>query len=476
MVAWVSFFAACKVTAPPPIPAEKAMPSAFLPVSDTSASVKDSTSAGSFDWKVFYTDTSLLSLIDTVLKNNPDHTIALQRVEIMNRLVMQRRAAFLPSVQGVLSGGLDRFGEYTMNGVGNWDMNLSPNLSKEQLVPNPVPDLFIGIRSQWEIDIWGKLKAQKKAAIARMMAAESGRKYLVTQLVAQVASLYYELAASDIELDIIRNNISLQTRALEVVKVQKEGGRATQLAVQQFEAQLYRTQALEWAVKQKRIAIENDISVLANQYDTPIQRTKFSFQDIQPTPLPVGFPEEVLRNRPDVVEAELKLEASKADVTAIRAAFKPALTLQPMIGLHSYNASKWISPESIAWGILGGLSAPLLNRRQLKADYAIAGSDQTIAFTTYQRTLVQAYNEVSTQMNNWTNLSQQFRLKEKEFDVLSTAVGTARDLYVGGYANYLEVITAQKGVLDAELELVNTRLQMMQAKVNLYRSLGGGWH
>lgn len=475
VIAGIVMLAACKVAAPPPLPAEKTLPTEFLPKTDASAPLVDSTSAGSFNWSVFYTDTLLLALIDTVLKNNPDQFVALQRVEIMNQLVRQRRAAFFPSVQGVLSGGLDRYGEYTMNGVGNWDMNLSPNLSKEQLVPNPVPDLFLGVRSQWEIDIWGKLKSQKKAAIARLMAAESGRKYLTTQLVAQIATLYYELAAGDIELDIIQNNVRLQKMALDVVKVQKEGGRATQLAVQQFEAQLYRTQALEWAVKQKIIAIENQVSVLANQYDTPVKRQKFSIQDVSPSPLPVGFPSDVLYARPDVQEAEFQLEATKADVKAIRASFMPALTLQPMIGLHSYNASKWISPESLTWGILGGITAPLLNRRQLKTDYFISGAEQRIAFANYQQSLVAAYNEVSTQMNSWTNLSQQFFLKEKEFNVLSTAVGTARDLYVSGYANYLEVITAQKGLLEAELELVNTRLRMMEAKVNLYRALGGGW-
>lgn len=467
--------AACRVAAPPALPEEKQMPAEFLPISDTSASVMDSTSAGSFHWDIFYSDSLLQNLIDTVLKNNPDQLIALQRVEIMNQQVFQRRAAFLPSVQGVVSGGLDRFGEYTMNGVGNYDMNLSPNLKEDQKVPNPVPDLFVGIRSQWELDLWGKLKSQKKAAVARLMAAENGRKYITTQLVAQVASLYYELGAVDIELDIVKNNIELQQRALEVVKIQKEGGRATELAVQQFEAQLYRTQTLEWVMKQQILAIENELNFLANQFDAPVKRTKFAFQKIHPAPLPVGFPSDVLFNRPDVLEASYELEASKADINAIRAAFMPALTLQPMIGLHSYNAAKWFSAESLALGVVGGLTGPLLNRRQLKADYRIATAEQLAAFARYQKSLVGAYNEVSTQMNNWSNLTQQFYLKEKEFNVLSTAVQTARDLYVGGYANYLEVITAQKGVLDAELELVETRLKMMQAKVNLYRALGGGW-
>ncbi|KYP13285.1 TolC family protein [Flavihumibacter sp. CACIAM 22H1] len=467
--------AGCRVAAPPPLPEEKKIPDEFLPKADSSASRIDSTSAGNFHWNIFYTDSLLKNLIDTVLKHNQDQVIALQRVEIMNQQVFQRRAAFLPAVQGVISGGLDRFGEYTMNGVGNYDMNLSPNLKEDQKVPNPVPDLFVGIRSQWEIDLWGKLKAQKKAAMARLLAAENGRKFITTQLVSQVASLYYELAAVDIELDIVQTNIKLQQQALEVVKIQKEGGRATELAVQQFEAQLYRTQTLEWVMKQEMVAIENELNFLANQFDAPVKRTKFAFQDVHPAPLPVGFPADVLFQRPDVQEAGYVLEASKADIKAIRAAFLPALTLQPMIGLHTYNAAKWFSPESLALGVAGGLTAPLLNRRQLKADYRIATAEQLAAFASYQKSLVGAYNEVSTLMNGWSNLSKQFYLKEKEFNVLSKAVQTARDLYVGGYANYLEVITAQKGVLDAELELVETRLKMMQAKVNLYRALGGGW-
>lgn len=461
-------FASCKVAAPPALPAEKNLPDQFPGSSDT-------VSSGEMSWKEFYHDQMLKDLVDTVLLNNPDQILALQRVEVLNQQVIQRRAAFLPSVNAVLSAGLDRYGDYTLNGVGNFDTNLSPNINKDQKIPGPTPDLFLGLRSQWEIDIWGKLKFQKQAAMARFMAAEKGRQFVTTQLVAQVALLYYELVAFDNELEIVRKNIALQTRALEVVQIQKMGGRATELAVQQFQAQLYRTQAMELVMQQQIIALENELNFLAGRYQAKIVRTRQLLHAPAPTLIPAGIPSKALLYRPDVQEAEWMLAAAKADIKAVRAAFLPALTITPYAGLNSFNAAKWISPESAALGILGGLTAPVMNRRQLKSDYNIAGSQQLAAFAVYQRTMLGAYAEISTQINGWRNLRQQFDLKEKEFMVLSSAVQTANDLYLGGYANYLEVITAQKGVLDAELELVTTRLKMLQTKVELYRSLGGGW-
>ncbi|MBC6489748.1 TolC family protein [Flavihumibacter stibioxidans] len=460
--------ASCRVSAPPSLPAGKPLPEQFPGSSDT-------VSSGETPWKQFYHDQLLKDLVDTVLLNNPDQVLALQRVEIMNQQVLQRKAAFLPSVNAVLSAGLDRYGDYTLNGVGNFDTNLSPNINKDQKIPGPTPDLFLGLRSQWEIDLWGRLKSQKQAAVARFMAAEKGRQFITTQLVAQVALLYYELIAFDNELEIVRKNMELQARALEVVKIQKMGGRATELAVQQFEAQLFRTQAMELVMKQQIVAIENELNFLAGRYQAKIERSRQLLHTPAPALIPAGIPSKSLLNRPDVQEAEWMLVAARADINAVRAAFMPALTISPYAGLNSFNAARWISPESAALGILGGLTAPVLNRRQLKSDYKIAASNQLSAFAIYQKTMLGAYAEISTQINGWRNLRQQFDLKEKEFMVLSSAVQTANDLYLGGYANYLEVITAQKGVLDAELELVTIRLKMLQTKVDLYRSLGGGW-
>lgn len=459
----------CRVATPVREPEVKQLPG-------TPGNTSDSLGIGDQPWKQFYSDKFLASLVDTAMVNNPDMQMAMQKIAILNQQVLQRRAAFWPTVNAVVSTGVDNYGDYTMNGVGNFDSNLSPNVTGDKKIPDPVtPDYFIGLRSQWEVDLWGKLKSQKKAAIARYEASRQEQRLFSTQMVAQVAGLYYELLSLDNELDILKKNIHLQQQALEVVKIQKQGGRATELAVQQFEAQLLRTQAMEFGVKQQIVGVENELNFLLGRYPQPIRRgTPILQQPLAPT-LQQGVPGNALLNRPDIQSAEWQLQAARADVAAVRAAFLPALTINPYAGLNSFRTSVLFTPESIAWGVLGGLSAPVLNRKQLKADLRIAGSQQLTAFYQYQRSLLNAYQEVATQLSNLRNLNEQYGYKEREFAILSSAVSTARDLYLGGYANYLEVITAQKGVLDAELELVNNRRKLFAAQVDLYRALGGGW-
>ncbi|HVX52685.1 MAG TPA: TolC family protein, partial [Chitinophagaceae bacterium] len=181
-------------------------------------------------WKRFFTDTNLTSLIDVALHNNLDLNVAWQRVVTARAVLNAKQASLLPSVNATLSAGLDKYGDYTMNGVGNYDTNLSPNIDKDQHIPTPTTDLFLGLRTTWEADVWGKLKAAKKAAFAHYLATQKGRQWLTTQLVAAVAGLYYDLLAYDNNMRIIQRNIQLQENALNVVKIQKEGGRATELA------------------------------------------------------------------------------------------------------------------------------------------------------------------------------------------------------------------------------------------------------
>jgi NodT family efflux transporter outer membrane factor (OMF) lipoprotein len=461
--------AACRTPKLPATPDMAKLPAAFV----TDSLPADTVSSGQTGWQQFYTDELLVKLISEVLENHPDQQLALQQVEIMHQQVLQRRAAFLPTFDGVLSGSYDRYGKYTLNGVGNFDTNLSPNIDKEQRIPDPTPDLFIGIRSRWEIDLWGRMKSEKKAALSRLLAAEKGRRFVSTQLVAHTASLYYELVSLDRELEILLKNIRLQQQALDMVRIQKSAGRATELAVLQFEAQLVRTKSMEFITRRQVSAIENELNFLCGRYEGAIVRSG-KVLALAPEIVETGVPAKVINSRPDVQEAEWLLEASKADVIAVKKAFLPALTIMPYAGLNSFNISKWFSLESAALGIVGGLTAPVLNRRILKTNFGIASAQQRSAFETYRKTLLNAFFEINTGISNWRNQQSQYEMKQKEFLVLEAALRTANDLYASGYASYLEVITAQKGVLDAELEQVRTRLQMLQTKVALYRSLGGG--
>jgi NodT family efflux transporter outer membrane factor (OMF) lipoprotein len=459
----------CKIPEATQVPAVKNMPDKFDNATDTS-------SIANLSWRKFFTDAHLVALIDTALKNNPDLAIAMQRIQAARAHLYLRQTAFYPSLNGVVSAGMDRFGDYTMNGVGNFDTNLSPNIKDDQKIPrHPTPDFFVGLRSNWEIDLWGKLKNQKKAAFARMLASEKGRQFAITNIVATVASLYYELLALDNELEIVRKNIVLQEEALEVVKVQKEGGRATELAVQQFSAQLLNTKAIEYNIRQQLVEIENQLNELLGRYPQSIARDTSLMHQQLPANMQTGTPSQLLVRRPDIQQAEFELQATRADVAAARAAFLPSLNLSPYAGFHSFKAGLLFDPGSIAYGVAAGLSAPLINRRAIIGELNIANVQRNEALFTYQKTLLASYKEVVTNLKSIENNTQSFNLKHKEVEELTNAVVTAKELYLAGYANYLEVITAQKGVLEAELQLTQNKKQLFLTAISLYRSLGGGW-
>src|SRR3569833_1951097 len=225
----VMMLAACSVPKAINLQNTQAVPPAFNNSADT-------ISAASISWKLYFADTALLRLIDVALHYNLDRQMALQRVIIARANVRYTRGAMLPQVNAVVSGGVEKYGDYTMNGVGNYDTDLSPNISKDQHIPNPYTDIFLGLRSSWEIDVWGKLKNKNRAAYAQYLASEKGQQWVTTQLVAEVVRLYYELQAQDDNKEIVQHNIQLQERAYEIVQAQKEGGRANELAVQQFTA------------------------------------------------------------------------------------------------------------------------------------------------------------------------------------------------------------------------------------------------
>jgi multidrug efflux system outer membrane protein len=457
----------CKITAPK-LPATAQAPATFAGRTDT-------TSIGSLPWKEFFGDPYLVNLIDTALMNNPDLHMAIQRVEFSRANVHQRRGELLPTARVAATAGVEKYGDYTMNGVGNYDTNLSENINADHRIPNPTPDYFLGLRSAWEIDIWGKLRNRKKAAYARFLASEKGKQLVETALVAQVANFYYQLLAVDSELGSIRENIKLQETALELVKIQKIAGRVTELAVIQFSAQLLNTKAMEARVQQNMVEIENQLNLLLGRYPQPIARGKSLLNQELPEEVETGIPADMLRLRPDIQQAELELIAAKADVNAARAAFYPSLTISPYMGFNAFKASLLFNPGSLAYGVLGGLAGPILNRTAIKSEYGKSSASNLEAYYAYQKTVLTGYQEVLTNMRSIESLEKVSDLKEQEVEALRQAVATSNDLFLAGYASYLEVVTAQKSVLEAELDLTNTRKEQFLSLIDLYRSLGGGW-
>lgn len=460
----------CATTKQVDLPTPVTIPASFTSSSaDTSSDVK-------LSWKQFFNDQNLVRLVDTALQNNYDLKSAVQRIMIARANTQIATAARLPFVNAGGSVGVDKYGRYTLNGVGNFDTNLSPNISKNQKIPtNPTTDYFVGFRSSWEADIWGKLIDRKRAAYTRYLASEKGRQWLVTQIVSQVASMYYELLALDNQLKIVRRNSELQRRALEIVEAQMSGGRATMLAVRQFKAQMLHTQGAEVEINQAIVRTENELNSLLGRFPQPIIRDTAIVNKVVPQKIQAGIPAEVLLRRPDIQQAELELIAAKADISAARKAFLPSITINPYVGLNAFKVPLLFSGGSIAAGIVGSLAGPFINRGAIKGDFAIANARQADAFFNYQKNIVQGYQEVVTQMKAIENFNKAYYLKVAEVAELLEGVATANDLYLAGYASYLEVIVAQGSVLQAEMEQINIKKETFNSMINLFRSLGGGW-
>ncbi len=425
--------------------------------------------------KDLFPDPYLLQLIDTALAANPDILSALQKVEIAGANLKYSRSWLFPSVNAEVTAGLRRYSDYTMDGVGNFDTNLSPDISKDQHIPDPTPDYFVGFRSSWEVDLWGRLHTRKRAAYARLLASREGYRMVVTALTAEIATLYYELMTLDNEQAILRKNIRLQENALEIVKIQKLGGRATELAVQQFEAQLLHTKGLLHTTAQQIAEAESQLNFLDGTYSRRVGRDSSLSALKAPGVLSAGIPSQLLLNRPDIREAEAELTAMNADIRVARAAFFPSLTLSGSAGYNAFATAFLFNAGSFVYGLAGGLTAPIFNRQGIRADYERVIAEGRLALYAYQKTILTGFREVSNSLKGIGNYSEFYRLKQEEVGALNKAVGVASDLYVVGRASYLEVITAQRSVLDAELEMIGAKKNVYLNTINLYRALGGGW-
>ncbi len=445
------------------------------PAPTTFGNNADSVGIASQSWRTFFSDPNLVALIDTALAGNLDLRIATQRIEQSRSTFDYTRGFLAPQVNAVGSAGLDRYGRNTLNGVGNYDTNLSDNVQGPMRIPNPTPDFFVGARSNWEVDIWGKLRNRRRAAYLRLLGSEKGRQAVVTGLVAEVARSYYTLLALDGEQEIIQKNIDYQSDALELVRVQKEAGRVTELAVQQFAAQLLNTRSRQAQVRQQIAEAENELNRLLGRYPQPITRGSSLQTRELPGQVLTGLPAQMLLRRPDIQQAEVELQAANVDVDVARAEFLPSLTLTGYVGLNAFRLGTLVNPASIAAGLLSGLSAPIFNRRFVRASYQGSLAQSREAFFRYRQTIVNGFSEVTTSLRGVENYRQVAELQAQEVEVLKQAVSVSNDLFRSGYATYLEVITAQRSVLEAELALISTKQAQFLSLTNLYRNLGGGW-
>lgn len=462
----VLFISACTVPAELQKEGIKPVPESFNGSTDT-------LNTATMNWRDFFTDTNLVALIDTALANNQELNITMQEIYIANNEVMARKGEYQPYVGLGAGAGLEKTGRYTRNGTVEGNHDIAPG----EEFPEPLPDLMFGASASWEVDIWNKLHNYKKAAAFRYLSSVEGRNFMVTNLIAEIASSYYELLALDNQLENVKQNIRIQKDALTVVKLQKQAAKVTELAVKRFEAEVLKNRSRQYDIQQQIIETENRINYLVGRYPQHVNRDAAGFTDLVPDTVYSGVPSQLLQNRPDIRKAEMQMAATRLDVKAAKAEFYPSLTLNAGIGYQAFNPSYLVNtPESMMYNLAGELMSPLINRKAIKANFYTANAKQVQAMWEYEQTLVKGYTEVINQLAMIQNLKMNYQLKEQQVEALNESVIIASRLFQSARADYMEVLLTQRDALEARIELIETKKRQLIAMVGMYQALGGGWN
>ncbi len=454
---------ACKTPAIISKQENKNMPESYQASTDTA-------NAATLPWKQYFNDPHLVALIDTALHNNQELNIMLQEIEMSQNEVMARKGEYLPSLGFKAGAAADRAGKYTWNGFSEDDLKEHPEKG-----PGYIGDFMAGAFFSWELDVWKKLRTAKKSAALKYLSTIEGKNFMVTHMVAEIADAYYELTGLDNMLDIVQQNIALQNNALQLVKLQKEAARATQLAVNRFEAQLLNTQNLQYDIQQKIVEAENRINFITGRFPQPVIRNSAGFNNDKRDAIAAGIPSQLLFNRPDIRQAELVLAASKLDVQVAKANFYPSFSLNAGVGFQAFNPLYLIRPQSVLYNLAGDMVAPLVNKNAIKATYFNANLKQIQAAYQYEQVILDAHIEVVNQLSRMDNLFKSYDTKAREVAILTQSIDISNSLFRSARADYIEVLTTQQEALESKIALIEIKLKQLNARVSMYKALGGGW-
>jgi NodT family efflux transporter outer membrane factor (OMF) lipoprotein len=419
-------------------------------------------SLANINWHNFYNDPDLQKLITAALESNSDIRLALNKLNQADQYVQQSKAAFLPTLSANANGSLSRVTIYGPS---------TPPTSQ------PYQDWRLYATASWEADIWGKLRSAKKAQLATYLQQQATVALVKTELVANIASAYYQLIMLDKQKAITNKNIDSYAKYLETVKNLKKAAQVNEVAVLQAKAQLASAKAYLPQIDASIATNENYICMLLGRTPSPIVRsTDIDLILFHTEELNAGIPVQLLNNRPDVQAAEYALRASHEQFNIAKAAMYPQLTLGGDIGTESKSITNWFNlPGSLLWNTIAGLTQPILTGRTLKTQKEIARLQEDAALISFRQSLLTAGSEVSNALANIHFISKQAEYQKEQVDELAKAYEYSQELLVNGYATYLDVLSAQNNVLSTELALYNTYNNVIQQKIILYRALGGGW-
>ncbi|SMP28085.1 TolC family protein [Chryseobacterium profundimaris] len=421
----------------------------------------DSTNIANVSWKEIFTDPILQRHISKALENNLDIRIALQSIASAESYLKQSKAAYQPT------------------------LSIGPNYTFQTQSINTQFGQIIGERRYinqfditasigWEADIWGRLKAEEKARLASYLGTVAAHKAVKSDLVASIASAYYQLLTFDAQKRIINETIAVREKNLETTKALKTAGTLTEVAVQQSEALVFNAKSLLIDIDTQIQLLENTMSLLMGEPSHTIERSTLETQNL-PIDVKLGYPVQLLANRPDVMQAEYNLVNAFELTNSAKAQFYPTLRITGSGGVQSLDIDHLFSVNSLFANVVAGLAQPILNRRAIRTNYEVSLANQETAYLNFRKTVLTAGKEVSDAIRVFSVQDSFIELKQKELNAYKNSVEYSQELVNYGMANYLEVLNASVNSLNAELNIANAEYSKMKAAVELYQALGGGW-
>jgi multidrug efflux system outer membrane protein len=410
-----------------------------------------------------FQDDALRELVNTSLAQNYDVRIAAERI-------LQARAQL-----GITQSQLFP----TINGSGQFDAVRGSRIGGNRFVP---PSISLdssytqaGFSLSWELDVWGRLRRLTEAARAQYLATEEARRGVITTLVGDVTTAYFDLRELDLELEIARKTLDIAANSLRLTTIRRDRGVATGLDVRQAEQFLYTATATIAAVERQIAQTENALSLLLGRSPGDIARGKTLEQIIAPAQVPPGLPSSLLERRPDIRQAERNLVAFNAEIGAAKAQYFPQISLTGFLGGQSRALSNLFTGNGRSWNFAPAAVLPIFNAGRLRANVRFTEAQEREAALNYERTIQGAFREVSDSLVGYGKTGEQRTQQEllvaalRETDRLSTL------RYRGGLDSYLQVLDAERNLFTGELRLAQLRRDELLSVVQLYRALGGGW-
>lgn len=426
--------------------------------------ISDTTSMANMPVNQLFSDTVLVNLIQEGLRENPDLKTAVQRINEAQATFNQSKAAYLPSLDGSLNATRAKTSAASLNFPPEFANSFNLKTTTYQAA----------LSTSWEADIWGKLSSAKRAALASLLQSDAAKRAVQTQLVADIANAYYNLLALDQQLAITEQTLVIRVKDVETVKSLKEGAVVNGAAVVQSEANRYAAEVTIPDLKQSIREAENALSILLARAPGTIKRTTLNEQK-PVADLKTGIPSQLLKNRPDVQQAEFAIRSAFENTNLARTYFYPQLTITGQGGLSTLQLKNFFD-NSIFYNFVGGITQPIFNKGQNRARLRTAQAQQQEAYYAFQKSLLTAGQEVTNALFSYQNAIAKQSSRVKQLQALEKSVDYTKELLrYSSATNYTDVLTSEQSLLAAQLSSVNDRLQELQSIVNLYRALGGGW-